>query len=151
MDKNVLFQDHGVRVGPSGNGLGVFSVRAFAVREALGPIEGQIFDDDSHESDYCMELGENGCIEPNAPFRFLNHSCEPNCSLQEFEIEQEDGTSVGQLWLSVDAEIEPGEQMTIDYGWPAEHAEPCRCGSTKCRNWIVAAEDIAKVTYAHKC
>ncbi len=142
MDEGDLFRRHGVRVGPSAYGLGVFSLRSFSIREVIGPIEGPFFNDEVHESDYCMSLGENGCIEPNAPFRFLNHSCEPNCSLQEYEVEQDDGQLAGELWLTVDAEIAPGEEMTIDYAWPAEHAAPCRCGSASCRKWIVAAEQL---------
>ena len=145
MDSSLLFRGQGVRVGPSVCGLGVFSIRSFSTREVIGPIEGQVFDSDLYESDYCMSLGENGCIEPDAPFRFLNHSCQPNCSLQEYEIEQDDGKCAGELWLTVDREIAPGEQMTIDYGWPAEHAAPCRCGSVTCRKWIVAADELAKL------
>jgi hypothetical protein len=134
-----------VRVGSSGCGLGVFSLRSFSAREVIGPIEGQFFGNDSYESDYCMSLGDNGCIEPDAPFRFLNHSCQPNCSLAEYETEQPDGNWVAELWLTVDKEIAPGEQMTIDYGWPAEHAERCHCGSATCRHWIVAADELWKI------
>ena len=145
MDNGDVFRGQGVRVGPSACGLGVFSLRSFSAREVIGPIEGKLFDNDSYESENCMALGENGCIEPDAPFRFLNHSCEPNCSLQEYETEQDDGECASELWLTVDAEIAPGEEMTIDYGWPAEHAEPCRCGSIACRHWIVAADELSKV------
>jgi hypothetical protein len=145
MNDSILFREHGVRVGPSANGLGVFSLRAFSVREVIGPIEGQIFHDETHESDYCMELEDDGCIEPDAPFRFLNHSCRPNCSLREYEFKREDGTRIPELWLAVERDIAPGEQVTIDYGWPAEHAEPCRCGSSACRQWIVAADEVSKL------
>ena len=52
------------RVGPSAFGLGVFSLRSFSAREVVGPIEGQIFDGDEYESDYCMALGANSALEP---------------------------------------------------------------------------------------
>ncbi len=133
------------RVGPSATGLGVFSLREFFAREVIGPIEGQVSYDDGYESDYCMELDDSGCIEPDAPFRFLNHSCRPNCSLQEYEFQREDGTRAAELWLAVDNHVVPGEQLTIDYGWPAEHAVPCRCGSSACRKWIVAADELSKL------
>jgi hypothetical protein len=142
---SAVYRKHGVRVGPAAYGLGVFSLRAFSAREVLGPIEGQIFQDDVYESDYCMELGDNGCIEPDAPFRFLNHSCQPNCCLREYEVEHADGTRHAELWLAVETPIAPGEQMTIDYGWPAAHAIPCRCGSPFCRRWIVAADELTQV------
>lgn len=139
---NMNYPEHGVRVGACPYGRGVFALREFAPRELLGPIEGPIMDDLQYESDYCMELGENGCIEPDAPFRFLNHSCQPNCRLTEYDVRHEDGTRCAELWLTVETAVAPGEQMTIDYGWPAEHAIPCRCGSPLCRHWIVAADEL---------
>ena len=92
-----------------------------------------------------MELGAVGCIEPDAPFRFLNHSCQPNCSLSEFEVEHDDGSSHLELWLSIATAVAPGEQLTIDYAWPAEHAIPCRCKSPGCRQWIVAADQLTEL------
>lgn len=145
MKTRVKYSEHGVRLGSTTYGLGVFAMREFSAHEAIGPIEGQVFDDEDHESDYCMELGEVGCIEPDAPFRFLNHSCQPNCSLLEFGIEQDDGSSHPELWLSVETAVVPGEQLTIDYSWPAEHAIPCRCGSARCRQWIVAADQLTEL------
>ena len=66
-------------------------------------------------------------------------------SLLEYEVEYDDGTDGSELWLTVEADIEPGEQMTIDYGWPAKSAIPCGCGSPECRKWIVAAEELGQV------
>jgi uncharacterized protein len=140
-----VYREHGVRVGPAAFGLGVFSLRAFSAKEVLGPIEGQIYQDDIYESDHCMELGEIGCIEPDAPFRFLNHSCQPNCCLREYAVEDDDGNCHAELWLTVETTIGPGEQMTIDYAWPAKHAIPCHCGSPSCRRWIVAADELEQV------
>jgi uncharacterized protein len=145
MEESVEYCEHGVRVGPADFGLGVFSLRAFAAQEVIGPIVGQIYDGVDYESDYCMALGVASALEPDAPFRFLNHSCRPNCSLLEFEIEYDDGTDGSELWLSAEKDIESGEQMTIDYGWPAESAIPCGCGSSECRKWIVAADELSRV------
>ena len=145
MKDSVLYREQGVRVGPAAYGRGVFSLRAFSARDVIGPIDGQVFHDGVYESEYCMALGVEGCIEPDAPFRFLNHSCQPNCALVEYEIEHEDGTCSAELWLTVETAIAPGEQMTIDYAWPAECAIPCRCGSPLCRHWIVAPEQLAEL------
>ncbi len=145
MKVNVSYDEQGVRLGPTAYGLGVFALREFLACEQLGPIEGQVFQNGVYESDYCIEMGEIGCLEPDAPFRFLNHSCQPNCCLMEYEVKQEDGAYQAELWLSVEIDIAPGEQITIDYGWPAEHAIPCRCGSPLCRRWIVAADELKQV------
>jgi hypothetical protein len=138
-------KDH-VRVGLSRNGIGVFSLQAFHAGQRIGPIEGTLMEDPDYESDYCMELGKDHALEPDAPFRFVNHSCHPNCSLVEIEIEYEDGTAgPSELWLEAEAEIEPGDEMTIDYAWPARSAIPCHCGSPDCRGWIVAAKELDDV------
>jgi SET domain-containing protein len=33
--------------------------------------------------------------------------------------------------------INAGEELLIDYCWPADAAIPCRCGALGCRGWIV--------------
>jgi len=142
----MVYLDEGVRVGPSPNGLGVFSMRSFERHEMLGPIQGDVLDDPLYESDYCMELGDTSVLEPSAPFRYMNHSCHPNCALVELEIEREDGTvSPPELWVETLTAIAPGEQMTIDYAWPAQAAIPCHCGCPDCRGWIVAAAEQDRV------
>ncbi len=131
----------GVRVGPASCGVGVFALKHFRGHELLGPIRGTVMDDPQYESEYCMEAGDGLAFEPAAPFRYLNHSCRPNCALVQLG-PADDDASPGrtQLWLETLTEIVPGAQMTIDYGWPAENAVPCRCGSPECRGWIVAAK-----------
>ena len=140
-----LMEQHeeGVRVERTELGLGVFAVREFLPHEAIGPIRGRIVRDPYHESDYCMELDDEHGLEPAAPYRYINHSCHPNSQLVHIESEFEDGSpSTTELWVEVLREIEPGQQVTIDYGWPAEAAIPCLCGSSNCRGWIVAEEEM---------
>jgi len=139
------YRKQGVRVGPSPHGLGVFSLRSFAVREIIGQIQGTVIDDEEYESDYCMEIGDHSALEPAPPFRYLNHSCHPNCSLIELEVECEDAAGAIELWLKVQEDIAPGEQLTIDYAWPAWTATPCGCGCPDCRKWIVAADKLGQI------
>lgn len=110
------FQQHGVCVGPSAYGLGVYSTKSFSACELIGPIRGTVIDDPDYESAYCMELGRHAALEPEAPFRFVNHSCQPNCEIRELETDS-DGPlpDAGQLWLEVLCDIPAGEQLTIDY------------------------------------
>jgi hypothetical protein len=140
------YQEQGVCVSLSPNGLGVFSIRPFAAEELIGPIRGAVIDDPVYQSDYCMEVGEHSAMEPDSPFRFVNHSCQPNCGLLELEPASDDQiTGVGELWLKALCDIPRGEQLTIDYAWPAWAAVPCRCGCPDCREWIVAADDLAQI------
>jgi len=67
-----------------------------------------------------------------------NHSCEPNA-----EIEAElDGN--GGAWARVVASrpIRAGEEITYDYGFPQELAEPCSCRAAKCKGWIVDSDEL---------
>jgi SET domain-containing protein len=96
-----------------------------------------------------MEFDEHRSLEPAAPFRFLNHSCRPNCELVVTEIEEEDGTPAGvEMWVETLSDIRRGEQLTIDYAWPADSAIPCECGSPDCRGWVVAASQLDRLPRA---
>lgn len=67
------------------------------------------------------------------PARFLNHSCSPNC---DAEIDD------GHIWISANRDISAGEELTFNYGFDLEDYRdyPCRCGSSNCVGFIVAAE-----------
>jgi len=140
VEDRMEYSKEGVHVGPVSYGLGVFCSKPFRHQQLIGPIQGTVMEDPAYESDYCMALGD-AALEPSPPFCYLNHSCHPNCALVEMDVEYSDGTSGGpQLFLETLAEIAPGDQMTIDYNWPAEAAIPCQCGCADCRGWVVAAE-----------
>ncbi len=145
------YLEQGVRVGPARFGLGVFALRRFRPEETIGEIHGEIFDDPGYESDYCVELSDGLSMEPRAPFRYINHSCHPNCELVQVEVSYEDGRFVGEE-MRIDAvrEIGPGEQLTIDYAWPADVAIPCLCQSDNCRGWIVAEEEAHQLAGTHR-
>ena len=82
----------------------------------------------------------------DAPFRFVNHSCEPNCRFKWFDITaQGDSSPQRRVFLLTLLEIEKGQQFTIDYRWPPAMAIPCRCGEATCRRWIVAEEDLQQL------
>lgn len=144
----MTYDKEGVRVSPATHGLGVYSMRPFHSHQLIGRIDGQVHDDPNYESEYCMEFGKNLALEPAPPFRYLNHSCHPNCALVEVEARTPRPSSDSELWLEALAEIEPGEQMTIDYAWPASGAIPCDCGEPDCRGWIVAADQRDQVQRA---
>jgi len=139
-----------VRVGPSKIGLGVFAGRRFKPLDMIGRIHGKRIDDPEHESDYFIELDQRHGLEPSAPFRYLNHSCQPNAALIKVEPEHEDDApGETEIWVEALAQIEPGEELTIDYGWLADAAIPCRCGSPNCRGWIVAEGELQRVVPSH--
>ena len=60
--------------------------------------------------------------------RFMNHSCDPNCTATIIDYD-------GQKKIAVYAlrPIAVGEEITYDYKFPIEKAKiACHCGSPKC-------------------
>jgi hypothetical protein len=113
----------------------------------VGVVEGRVIDDADYRSAYCIDLGGTLQLEPRAPFRYLNHSCTPNCHLWLVDCEYEDGTPAPpEVHVETARVIAEGEELTIDYAWSAEGASPCLCGSSQCRGWVVAAEELHKLT-----
>ncbi|MHC4400890.1 MAG: SET domain-containing protein [Planctomycetota bacterium] len=135
----------GIRVGTSPLGLGVFATKQFHPGEAVGCLAGRTIEDPAYESDYCIDLSNGLSLEPGGPFRFLNHSCHPNCELVRFEEDEQRRPCPPEIWVEARRRIESGNQLTIDYGWPANWAIPCLCGSRKCRGWIVAQDEAHRL------
>ncbi len=55
---------------------------------------------------------------------FINHSCAPNCFSR---------ITHGRLLFLALREIQPGEELTLDYT-PSQHPGlPCHCGAPNCR------------------
>lgn len=130
-------------VKKTGFGRGLFAKKDFAKDSVVGRIKGDVVSDESHDPRYVMELENDLLLVPKAPFRFLNHSCRPNCELFDWEDEPPNPkTGVRDLYLGVIRKIAAGDELTIDYSWPAGFAIPCECGSKKCRGHIVSQEEL---------
>ena len=76
--------------------------------------------------------------------RWFNHSCEPNtevCSKWDHEAD-----TLRAWWVAL-KDIPVGEEITYDYAFVAEVAEPCACGTPGCRGLIVDddPENLAKL------
>jgi hypothetical protein len=110
----------------------------------LGEVTGELIDDPNYGSLYCVDMGNSLSLEPAEPFRFLNHSCEPNCEFVTSH-EEENPAKAPQLFVEVLRAIAPGEELTIDYAWSWDVAIPCLCGTPSCRGWIVAPEQLADI------
>lgn len=92
-----------------------------------------------------MELQSGRLLEPAPPFRFVNHKCDPNCEIFYWD-DADDPSQKDRLWLQTIRPIAPGEELSIDYCWPADAAIPCRCGSPTCRGWIVDPDELHLVS-----
>lgn len=96
--------------------------RRYERQEAAGRI--YLFDLNSR---YDVDGAKNGSIA-----RYANHSCDPNT---ETEIAR------GHIWLVARKSIKAGDEVVYDYNFPLDGFEdrPCRCGTAKCRGYIVGA------------
>ena len=125
----------GIEILPCDYGRGVFATRIFPAESLVGEVFGEIITDPEYGSQNCMDLGRYGVLEPDVPFQCLNHSCEPNCELL-WELD----SRRPRVYVQTIRPIAPGEQLTLDYAWPAEEAIPCQCQSALCRGWVVAED-----------
>ena len=133
----------GIRVVRSNiHGYGGVTTRAFAQGDKLCIGDGVMYSED-YEFDDTYALILNADLSPNgkAMFwdlvcqtRWFNHSCDPNT---EVHLEW-DGTSEAMhaYWIAR-RDIAVGEEITYDYAFDANVAEPCFCGATTCRGLII--------------
>ena len=121
------------------HGYGVIALRDFEPDEVVAEVEGVLYREAEIEDDtYCLWVDEDFYLDMVDQTRWINHSCEPNA-----EIEAElDGN--GGAWARVVASrpIRAGEEITYDYGFPQELAEPCSCGTATCKGWIVDSDEL---------
>lgn len=85
--------------------------------------------DDMEEARYLFEIDRKWTIDgenESNTARYINHSCDPNA---ESEIHDD------HILISAVRDIEPGEEITMDYGmeYYKEFIRPvgCRCGAKK--------------------
>lgn len=134
-----------VRIHETTTGKGVFAVRPYPSTAVIGEITGELIRDRSYGSNYAFDL-ENGLqLEPFEPFRYVNHSCDPNCEFDWIDEVGDDGQRAPRLYLVAYRDIYPEEQLTIDYNWPAGNAVRCDCRSPLCRGWIVSEDELGTV------
>jgi SET domain-containing protein len=127
-------------------GRGVFARQPFDSEIMISEIKGRVIHDPDYASDTCMDLGDGMILEAFAPFRFLNHSCEPNCELVVMdELDEDDRFQRRYMALETLRAIEPGEELTIDYAWCADAAIKCRCRTASCRGWVVSQEELSQL------
>lgn len=134
-----------VRLGETHVGKGVFTERSYPAGAVIGEITGDVVTDRAHGSSYSFEIDEQTQLEPYAPFRYLNHSCEPNCEFDHFDDDGEYGAGA-RLYVIALGDILAGAELTIDYNWPARSAIPCRCCAESCRGWIVCLDELEELT-----
>jgi uncharacterized protein len=134
----------GLRVVRSSiDGYGVVATRRFEPGELLADVDGVAWRDGEGVDDrYSLWINEGLYFDMVDQTRWINHSCDPNAGLETGV------TDAGQVWAKILAlrAIPVGEEISYDYAFPAHLAEPCRCGSPRCRGMIIDEDEMPAAT-----
>ena len=108
-------------------------------------------------SSYLFRIDENTVIDATKRggiARFINHSCDPNCTAKIIKVEgskriviyalRDIGQSKSFSYVSPgevqQLTISPDEELTYDYKfereWGSDDRIPCLCGTTKCKGFL---------------
>jgi len=120
-----------LRVGRSRTGKGLFAEESIPKGACVIEYTGRAVSEEGQykvNSKYLFWVSKTSMIDGNIPSnraRYINHSCAPNC--------EADGPRGHVFMLSTRA-IEPGEELTLDYGkeYFDQHIKPRGCCCTKC-------------------
>ena len=143
----------GLRVVKSSiHGYGVVTTRPFAKGELVCFGDGVLYREDADFDDtYALVfdgedtgLGDTYFWDLVDQTRWFNHSCDPNAEVKGKWDPKEQ--RVNAHWIAV-RDIAIGEEITYDYAFVGDVAEPCACGAASCRGLIVDPdpEELAKV------
>jgi hypothetical protein len=87
------------------------------------------------QGEYIMALDGNMFIDGknvDSEARYLNHSCEPNCMIEVWDV-----AGVQRAGLFALMNIRKGQELTIDYRWSSSSSTTkCLCKSKYCRGTI---------------
>ena len=124
------------------HGYGVVTTRPFHPGETVCFGDGVLYASDVEFDDtYALVLpaddsgqGEELFWDLVCQTRWFNHSCDPNT---EVMMKWDRETRTMTAWWVAIRDIPVGEEITYDYGFVADVAEPCCCGAASCRGVIV--------------
>ncbi|HEX8337497.1 MAG TPA: SET domain-containing protein [Pyrinomonadaceae bacterium] len=126
--------DFKVRRSPI-QGRGLFALSAVPGRRKLGELGGELISQRearrrarATDSIMIVEFEDGTALDAThseSPFRYVNHSCEPNAYMRLYR---------GRVEFYSLRRVEAGEELTCNYG-ETHHggALACRCGSRRCR------------------
>jgi hypothetical protein len=131
------------------HGYGVVTTRRFQPGEIVCYGDGVLYDGDAEFDDtYALVLPGEDSGHGDTLFwdlvcqtRWFNHSCDPNTDVMS---KWDHETNTMRAWWVATREIPIGEEITYDYAFVADVAEPCCCGSAICRG-VIVDEDPANL------
>jgi hypothetical protein len=116
------------------DGYGVVTTRPFAPGEVIAEVDGVAWREGEAVDDrYSLWIEDGLYFDMVDQTRWINHSCDPNAELDTAVSE------AGEVSARIVAKraIPAGQEIAYDYAFPVHLAEPCRCGSPRCRGQII--------------
>jgi len=123
-----MISEDKVIVKPSGiHGDGIFADSYIPEGASIMVIRGEVISEaecerrENEENNvYIFWNGDNYIdVAGTDKIKYINHNCNANCHVEDRDEES--------LWLIASREIQPGEELTIDYGYD-EIYDSCTCG-----------------------
>ena len=76
-------------------------------------------------------------IDGHGMAMFVNHSCNPNCKVDEVD---------GRIFIRTLRRLREGEELTYDYWlYDGDDEAPCYCGSKRCRGSMYSPGEIKRM------
>jgi uncharacterized protein len=121
-----------VRIDDTHKGKGLFANVALNEGTVVTNVHGEhiTFEDTTRLGDnesFCVQISLKDYVLPAPPFYYANHSCNPNCGLNE------------KLELITLRDVSQNEELTWDYSTSMlerHWAMKCECGSSNCRSVV---------------
>jgi uncharacterized protein len=90
---------------------------------------------------YLFGIGDGKIvIDGHGMGMFVNHSCQPNCEIDEVD---------GRIFIKTLRSLSAGEELTYDYWlYDGDDDAPCYCGSKKCRGSMYSPEELRRLKKA---
>jgi hypothetical protein len=76
-------------------------------------------------------------IDGHSMAMFINHSCKPNCEIDEI---------AGRIFVKTLRNLKAGEELTYDYWlYDGDDEAPCSCGAKNCRGSMYSPEEMKRM------
>lgn len=137
-------------------GFGLRATRSFEPNQIIVEYCGEIISQEETESRmkkiyknnssyYLMLFDQSMIIDATrgSVARFVNHSCEPNCRMEKWIVDNKPRMAL----FAGENGVETGEELTYDYNFnwfSGVSQQICRCGSSKCRGAMGKRSDGRK-------
>lgn len=132
-------------------GLGLYAKKAISMGEYIIEYKGEVIRSEvcevreiryttQNRGVYMFRIDEDWVIDATmagGPARYINHSCDPNCSTQI--ISAGAGACDKKIIITANRPISEHEELTYDYQFELEGATdkiPCLCGAPNCGKWM---------------